>query len=178
MHFTACRTLAALYAFVATSNAAALGGHCPPLGPVLPAPRHPSTNDAVKSAVSALKEALDERTAAYNGSGLAIGLKSIHEDDYLLEYAHTPDHLDPRGVDKIDSDSVFRIASVSKLFPVLAILKLKGVSLDDAVTEYVPELKKLNDEAREQNAIWAVDWDDITIGSLASHMSGVAADCE
>ncbi|KAF5617248.1 beta-lactamase 2 [Fusarium sp. NRRL 25303] len=155
---------------------AARGGHCPPLGPVLPAPVHPSTHSSVKSAVAAIQARLEEETAPFNLSSIAVAIKSTHEDDYLLEFASTPPKVDPRGVDKVDSDTVFRLASLSKVFPVLALLKLHKVDLDDAVTKYVPELRALNKQARKQDAVWAVDWDQVTIGALASHIGGIPAD--
>lgn len=68
------------------------------------------------------------------------------------------------------------MASLSKVFPVLAVLKLKEVNLDDSVTKYLPELRRLNRQARERNALWTVDWDEITIGALASHLGGIGAD--
>ncbi|KAM5370630.1 hypothetical protein ACJZ2D_008456 [Fusarium nematophilum] len=158
------------------TSLAARGGHCPPLGPVLPAPVHPSTNPSVEAAIASIQEKLDNITASFNGSGLVIGVKSSHEDDYLLEFAHTPPDRDPAGVQEVDSDSVFRLASLSKLFPVLALLKLNKVNMDDPITKYLPELRALKKQARAQNAIWVVDWDDITIGALASHLAGIPAD--
>ncbi|KLO89466.1 uncharacterized protein LW93_1525 [Fusarium fujikuroi] len=155
---------------------AARGGHCPPLGPVLPAPVHPSTHSSVKSAVAAIQARLEEETAPFNLSSIAVAIKSTYEDDYLLEFASTPPKVDPRGVEKVDSDTVFRLASLSKVFPVLALLKLYKVDLDDAVTKYVPELRALNKQARKQDAVWAVDWDQVTIGALASHTGGIPAD--
>lgn len=157
---------------------AGLDGHCPPLGPVLPQPTQPSTHQAVPLATAALKDALDKLTASFNGSALAIGVKSIHESNLLFEYAYTPPIRDPRGVQKVDSDTIFRLGSLTKVFPMLALLKLhdRGVSLDDPVTKYVPELRDLNSQAREQTPIWTVDWDDITLGSLASHLGGIASD--
>ena len=157
---------------------ASLDGHCPPLGAVLPAPLQPSTSNHVKTAVDNVKKTIEATISALNGSGLAVGVKSIHEDNLLLEYAYTPSDIDPRGVDKVDSDTVFRLASASKLFPVLAVLKLHGVDLNDAVTKYLPELRDLNKQARAQNPIWAVEWDDITLGALASHLGGIAADSQ
>lgn len=76
----------------------------------------------------------------------------------------------------VDSDTVFRLASLSKLFPVLAVLMQKGVDLDDPVTRYVPELRALNQQARDQTAIWKTDWDSVTIGALMSHLGGTPAD--
>ncbi|KAI3577493.1 beta-lactamase/transpeptidase-like protein [Fusarium oxysporum f. sp. albedinis] len=107
---------------------------------------------------------------------LPIAIKSTYEDDYLLEFANTPPKVDPRGVNRVDSDTVFRLASLSKVFPVLALLKLHKVDFDDAVTKYVPELRALNKQARKQDAVWAVDWDQVTVGALASHIGGIPAD--
>ncbi|KAF5530104.1 beta-lactamase 2 [Fusarium phyllophilum] len=129
---------------------AARGGHCLPLGPVLPAPVHPSTHSSVKAAVAAIQARLEEKTAPYNLSSIAVAIKLTYEDDYLFEFASTPPKVDPRGVDKVD--------------------------LDDAVTKYVPELHALNKQARKQDAVWAVDWDQVTIGALASHIGGIPAD--
>lgn len=159
-----------------TVSWAALNGHCPPLGPVLPPPVSASTSPAVAASVATFQQLMDEFTAQYNHSAVAIGLKSIHEDNYLVEYAFTPPNRDARGTQHVDSNTVFRIASVSKIFPVLAILKLHGVSLDDPVTKYVPELLALNNQARENSAIWTVAWDEVTLGALASHLAGVGVD--
>ncbi|KAF7562637.1 hypothetical protein G7046_g1473 [Stylonectria norvegica] len=155
---------------------AALEGHCPPLGPVLPAPTAPGSHEAVQSAAVDLKSIIDNITASFNGSALAVGVKSTHESEALFDYAYTPPNVDPRGVQKVDSNTVFRLASLSKVFPVLVLLKLHGVSLDDSITDYLPELYELNEQARAQNAIWTVKWDDITLGALASHLGGIAAD--
>ena len=155
---------------------AALDGHCPPLGPVLPIPTAPSSNPAVQSAVAQAVAALESLTTGFNYSALAVGVKSIHEDKLLLEYHYTPPNVDPRGVQEVDSDTVFRLASASKVFPVLAFLQLKGVYLNDPVTKYLPQLRDLNKEARAQTPIWTVDWDDITLGALASHLGGIGGD--
>ncbi|KAK4154098.1 beta-lactamase-like protein 2 [Chaetomidium leptoderma] len=167
--FLSCLTLGAQ---------AALDGHCPPLGPVLPAPTEPSKHEAVPAAAKALKEILQQMTASYNTSAVAIGVKSIHESNLLFEYSYTPPNKDKRGAQTVDSDTVFRLGSLTKVFPVLALLKLKdrGVSLDDPITKYVPELRELKSQAREDSQVWAVEWDDVTLGSLASHMGGIPSD--
>ncbi|KAF5002436.1 hypothetical protein FGRMN_448 [Fusarium graminum] len=159
-----------------SSSLAARGGHCPPLGAVLPAPLHPSTHPSVKSAVKLVSDRLEEATAKFNESSIVAAVKSIYEDDYLIEFANTPPKVDPRGVDKVDSDTVFRMASLSKVFPVLALLKLHKVNFDDPVTKYLPELRALSKEARKQDPVWAVDWDHVTLRALMSHVGGVPAD--
>ncbi|KAF4962849.1 hypothetical protein FSARC_9092 [Fusarium sarcochroum] len=161
--------------YVGTS-VAARGGHCPPLGPVLPAPLHPGAHPSVRSAIAAIQEKVEAVTSPLNESSVAVAIKSTNENDYLFEFASTPPNVDPRGVDKVDSDTVFRMASLSKVFPVLALLKLGKVNFDDAVTKYLPELRALNKDARRQDPVWAVDWDEVTIGALASHIGGIPAD--
>ena len=63
---------------------AARDGHCPPYGPVLPAPTRPSVNPAVISAVAALRSSLVELTANYSNSALSFAAGSIHEHEPLL----------------------------------------------------------------------------------------------
>jgi CubicO group peptidase (beta-lactamase class C family) len=119
-------------------------------------------------------------TASYNASAVAVGVKSIHEPDLLFEYYYTPPNKDKRGAQKVDSDTVFRLGSLTKVFPVLALLKLKdmGVSLDDPITKYVPELRELKRQGGIDSPVWTVGWDDVTLGALASHMAGIPSDCE
>ncbi|EAQ83479.1 hypothetical protein CHGG_09883 [Chaetomium globosum CBS 148.51] len=79
---------------------------------------------------------LNQMTSTYNTTAVAIGVKSIHEPDLLFEYTYTPPNKDKKGVQKVDLDTIFRLGSLTKVFPVLALLKLKdqGVSLDDPIT--------------------------------------------
>ncbi|KAL2193853.1 beta-lactamase/transpeptidase-like protein [Corynascus similis CBS 632.67] len=154
---------------------AALDGHCPPLGPVLPAPTQPSKHGAVSEAATTIKDIINKTTSVYNSSAVAIGVKSIHESGFVFSYTYTPPDKDENGTQAVDLDTVFRIGSVSKLFAPLALLKL-GVSLDEPITKYVPELRALKSQAREDSPVWTVEWDDVTLGSLASHMSGIPSD--
>ncbi|KAM7197442.1 Beta-lactamase/transpeptidase-like protein [Naviculisporaceae sp. PSN 640] len=168
------------FSYNAISVLAARDGHCPPLGAVLPVPTKPSGEPAVQSAVAAFIAMMDEtaQSAPLNSSAMAIGVKSIHEKTPLLEWTLTPPEKfsDPRGVQEVDFDTVFRIASLSKVFPVLGVLLQNGVSTEDPVTKYVPELRALNKQARAQTPIWTTDWDSVTIGSLMSHTAGIAVD--
>jgi CubicO group peptidase (beta-lactamase class C family) len=67
----------------------------------------------------------------------------------------------------VDGDSVYRIASTSKLITVFLLLLRAGESIfNDKVIEYLPELKG---EAH---------WDDITIGSLAGYLGGITSECK
>lgn len=147
---------------------------CPPQGAVLPAPRAPHSSPAVKKAAEGLKATLDKRLESFQASGISIGVKSIYEDEPLFEYNLTPEIAEDIGTDKIDSDSIFRVGSLSKLVPVLGVLQLNGVNLDDSILEYIPELQGDS----EDDELTATQWEDVTIRSLMSHMSGMATDSE
>ncbi|OTA98747.1 hypothetical protein M426DRAFT_325739 [Hypoxylon sp. CI-4A] len=151
--------------------------HCPPLGPVLPAPTSPSSHPAVKSAVSGFQEIFNGFTSAFNNTAVSIGLKSLHETTPIVDVHYTPPVLDPRGASAINASTIYRIGSVSKVFTVLAALKTSGVRMDDPITKYLPRLRELNEQQNgSRDQITTVDWDDITLQALASHMGGIGSD--
>ncbi|KAK6088102.1 beta-lactamase-like protein 2 [Seiridium cupressi] len=162
--------LACLVSFLSGGAFAALDGLCPPLGAVLPAPKAPSSSLHIQSAVLQLKQVLQNVTAALNNSAVSFGVQSIHETEPLLEFHYTPPEFGSHGVKEVDSNSVYRLASTSKLFPALAILRTEGMDLNDPITKYLPELRDLNKQSRAQNELWTIDWDDITLGALSSHL--------
>jgi hypothetical protein len=71
----------------------------------------------------------------------------------------------------VTGDTAFRIASVSKSFTVYAALLESRINFDDPVTRYIPELADLQEDNLSP---WAPEWDQITIRSLASQLSGIA----
>ena len=145
---------------------------CPPLGAVLPAPQSPSSSPYIKKAASTLKSTLETRIASqFNTSGLSIAVKSIHEDDSLFTYSFTPPNPG-LGTDEIDLDTVFRIASGSKLFTALAARVNDKIDLNASVLKYLPGLNKTAGD----DEILNMKWEDVTVGSLASHLSGVGVD--
>ncbi len=65
---------------------------------------------------------------------------------------------------------MYRIASISKVFTVLLLLRHEGrISLDDPVTKYVSELAA----AEAEESVEAVSWGNVTLGALASHLGGI-----
>lgn len=165
-----------LFSGLLGAASAALDGLCPPLGPVLPAPKAPSANAYLQSQISLLNETLHNMTAPLSSSAISFAIQSIHEHKPMLEFHYTPKDFGKNGVQKVDANTVYRLASTSKLFPVLAVLKTDGMELNDPITKYLPQLRNLKKESRQQNQMWVVDWDDITLGALSSHL-GAPADC-
>ncbi|KAI0532079.1 beta-lactamase/transpeptidase-like protein [Xylaria digitata] len=156
---------------------AARDGLCPPLGPVMPAPLNPSRHDSVKSAIQVVTDRFQNLTATFNTTGLSVAVQSVHETSPMLELHHTPPIRDNTSTTAIDSGTIYRIGSISKIFAVLSILTQGQMKLEDPITKYLPELLQLKSEAVPvANDITAVDWDQVTVGSLAAHMSGIGAD--
>lgn len=80
----------------------------------------------------------------------------------------------------MDLNTIYRVGSVSKLLTVYTYLAAVGdVSFNEPVTMYIPELAayaKQNASALNAGDINLVDWNDVTVGSLASHLAGIARD--
>ncbi|KAK5659943.1 hypothetical protein OQA88_13408 [Cercophora sp. LCS_1] len=146
---------------------------CPPLGPVLPAPRSPGQSNNVKVAASTLKAEFDAQfKSRIKASAISVGAKSLHQDDWLFNYHFTPPTLSGLGTNSIDENTIYRVGSVSKLMPVLALLRAGNVGLNDPLTKWIPELKN----GTKGNEIDAVSWDDVTVGALAAHLAGIVTD--
>ncbi|KAF5963127.1 beta-lactamase [Fusarium coicis] len=150
--------------------------YCPPPGPVLPAAKSPSTSPHIKEAIDDLFAALKLVSETwYPNTAISVAAKSLHEvTPFISHHIYPIGGLNTSGVAAIDEETVYHVSSVSKLFPVLALLRL-GVSLEDPVIKYLPELRSIR-VAEAPDAITTVDWERITIGMLASHMSGIAAE--
>lgn len=147
---------------------------CPPLGKVLPAPQRPSQHDAVKEAAKLLEIQLNSLfVGSLNTSGVSIGVKSIHEDKPLFNFHYTPPVHSGIGTAKVDEHSIYRVGSLSKMMPALAVRQAKNINLHDSVLKYLPDLAKRTDL---HPGLKAIDWEDITIEALASHLSGISTD--
>lgn len=71
------------------------------------------------------------------------------------------------GTNSIDEQTIYRVGSLSKLFPALAILQNPSVEMDDSVVKYIPEL---------QGAKRGITWEEVTVGAMMEHLSGIATD--
>lgn len=143
---------------------------CPPLGAVLPPPQRPSKSEDVQKAFQKLNGGLDAFSSAFKASGFSVGVKSLHEDKQLYGYHHTPEVKTDFGTDKIDENTIYRVGSISKLVTALIAVQNTKINLEDSVLKYIPEL-----EDKDQNdAIMDYSWEDITVGSLTNHLSGIA----
>jgi len=187
------KTSRALYllAAVLTGNAGAASpstGPCALSGPDFPAPKHPSDTAALKKAVTAFQQTVE---ASLKNSSSAIPLDaqgttfsfeawSIHEDAPIQTYHYDASGLsDPvEGVKKVTSDTTYRIGSLSKLFTVYTWLATDGYKhWNEPITKFIPELGAYDTKQdADANNIDHFRWSTITVGALASQLSGIQKD--
>ncbi|OLN94119.1 Beta-lactamase-like protein-like protein 2 [Colletotrichum chlorophyti] len=147
---------------------------CPPLGPTLPSAKSPSNSTIVKEAILTIKKGLENFTSTLNYTAISIGVKSIHEEEPLLDWHYTPPKADNRSTAKVNIDTVYRGGSITKLFTVIAALQNGSIKGSDPVTKYIPQLK--TEAVQNEGTLHFVPWDNITVEDLASHVSGLGGD--
>jgi hypothetical protein len=104
--------------------------------------------------------------------------RDAEDEPFFWQYHHTAPAWNQSlaGSHTANKDSIYRAGGLTEVFTVWSLLLTDGGDqiLDDPVTKYLPELV---DDTKDQDAIGHVAWHDVTVGQLASHMSGVARDC-
>ncbi|KXH36537.1 hypothetical protein CNYM01_01433 [Colletotrichum nymphaeae SA-01] len=154
--------------------------NCPLLGPAYPLPDlHKSqvikdtnesfaklVNDAISTGETELGK-INTATASFS-----IGVFSANSDDFLYEYHHQGTELNGTVTGgSLDSDTLYRIGSVTKLLTVYTILiKLGPTYWNEPITKFIPELA----DAPVGHRANRTQWSEVTLGGLASHMSGIA----
>jgi hypothetical protein len=157
---------------------------CPPFNPPLPISAPLAGTAAISRAVQALTTSveivladgtvLDNTTTSFSSD-----FYSLDENRPLFNYHFSAPGLSnaSEGVTEVDSETVYRVGSVSKVFTVYAFLANVGdVSWNQPITKYVPELARVASSTADDSDLDVVRWEDVTIGSLASQLSGIARD--
>ncbi len=123
-----------------------------------------------------LAQIVSDGKAPWNTSVTSFAIEVTSAKTTLWRSYHTAPQLgeypDSQNI-TVDGDKAFRIASISKVFTVLAILLQQqegNLSMKDPVTKYIPELAEGSNDGGTQ-------WDRISLDSLASQLSGVAREC-
>ncbi|KAE9381499.1 putative beta-lactamase [Stipitochalara longipes BDJ] len=163
----------------------------PLLGPDFPPPKNVSSSKTFQSAASNFTQLLQQAISTGNTSyGLfdsantsySIELFSIYESAPLFTTHFTSPAVATYqyGVKSVDSNTVFRIGSLTKLFTVYTFLIEAGdARFNDPVVNYVPELLEAAQALDSTvDSLNNVAWDDITVGELASHMADIGRDWE
>jgi Beta-lactamase len=164
---------------------------CPLIGPDFPPPKSLSSNKTFQSTISNFTQFLQQTISAGNTQyGPFDSANTSYSTELFSTYELTPlftAHFTPPavatyqdGVKSVDSNTVFRIGSLTKLIVVYTFLIEAGdARFNDPVAKYVPELlgaaQSINPSA---NSLGNVAWDEIIVGELAAHMAGIGRDWE
>lgn len=90
----------------------------------------------------------------------------------LFEYHHTSAYDAVHNVSAITANTKLPLAEVTMVMTVYTWLATMGDRWDEPITKYLPELG-----ARQEGDL-GIPWSDVTIGSLAGHMSGLPRLCK
>lgn len=108
----------------------------------------------------------------------SVDFYSVRDAQPLFTYHHSaPDLANAtEGVQRVDSNTIYRTGSISKVFTVYTYLQNVGDSTwNQPITRYVPQLAAVAN-ATEDSDVDVVKWEDVTVGALASHLAGIARD--
>ncbi|KAJ7188877.1 beta-lactamase/transpeptidase-like protein [Mycena filopes] len=154
--------------------------NCRPFLPTLPVGIAPIPPDhrGIAAASRELGKFLVDRFAHGDIDSLSVAVVSadrvLFEGNYGVIRGNESDSSPPTT-----SDSVYRLASVSKLFVVLEghILAEKGaLSWDDPVEKHIPEFKHNPGSLTSPHESLPSKKESITLSQLATHMSGLGRD--
>lgn len=154
--------------------------NCLLLGPAFPIPGNVlHRSSAVPDAAAILSQTIDGllQDGTLDANNVSFYISAFSTNESVFNYSHAAPGLNgslTAGV--LDENTVFRIGSVSKLLTVYTLLSEVGMAhMNDPVTKWVPELAKVSGGG---NPVNNVQWDEVTIGALASQMAGLSRDCE
>ncbi|KAF7137037.1 hypothetical protein CNMCM5793_006841 [Aspergillus hiratsukae] len=153
------------------------------LGPVYPAPRDLSSKssrvaDGWKSLTAKLHRETNSDSSLLKNPTFSVGVFSIHDPAAeKLQFHYTSSEIQnaPNGTKKVDGDSIYRVASLSKLFTVFAAMReLSSEQWERPLTEIIPAFAEYVKSA--ENSVYSAPWNQITPSALAAQISGVARD--
>lgn len=126
----------------------------------------PILNDAFKDITASLGRLIAQ--SEFDTSSYSIEVTT--STNSLWELHHTAREKDPvrSGTEKVSGESVYRIASITKAFTVLAIIQQHvagNLSIDDTIDQYL--------DLRGD-----IQWSDITLRTVATQLSGIPRDCK
>ncbi|SMR45200.1 unnamed protein product [Zymoseptoria tritici ST99CH_3D1] len=151
---------------------------CPLQGQQFPVPTNLSQDSIFNEALQSLEATLHANISQtpYNETTFSIGVFSANDEDLLWEFHHADELVknSSLGANDVDADSVYRVASISKILTIYLWLIHDGDRrLNDPIIEYVPELATGDAKGRD----YAVpDWSEITVGDLMMYLAGIGRD--
>ncbi|KAL7621889.1 hypothetical protein AAE478_007389 [Parahypoxylon ruwenzoriense] len=162
--------------------------NCPLYGLGYPKPTNLLAQPGVQKAASSLDSVFEKYIDKNNKTGserfsYSVEVFSADEEEPLWSHHWTAPNLaslNSTGVKKVDGNTVYRLGSVTKIFTILTFLAEVGDTVwNEPIAEYIPEIEAMVPTGVDlSHSILTPDWNSITIGSLASQMSGLVRDCK
>lgn len=159
------------------------------LGSSYPAPCDLSSNNSLvasswRNNISSTLQGLVSDSSpddSFSNVTFSLGMFSLHDNDATsLQFHYTSLEIEnsPNGTKIVNSDSIYRIASVTKVFTVLAgLLELNLTDWERPLTELIPTLAQFAEQSSGKNdPINTVEWDKITPSALAAQIAGIPRD--
>ncbi|KAG4429582.1 hypothetical protein IFR05_014931 [Cadophora sp. M221] len=109
----------------------------------------------------------------------SIGMFSIHDPAAQnLQYHHiSAEAKAGPGTSEISGESIYRLASVSKLFTVFAsLLSFDNVQWDQSIINFIPGLSNSAFNSAGQDSAVRTKWEEVTLRALASQIAGIPRD--
>ncbi|KAI1162095.1 beta-lactamase/transpeptidase-like protein [Nemania serpens] len=151
---------------------------CPLKGPQFPAPTGLGSEALFRDATSVIDAYIRANLtqAPYNETTFSIGMFSTTDDDLIYEFHHTDLTVatSSLGANEVDADSIYRIASITKILTIYQWLIADGDrKFNDPISDFVPQL--LHYETRQKDYP-APSWSEITVNDLAMYLAGIGRD--
>lgn len=164
------------------------------LGPSYPAPVDLSNSKSLVAAawknVTSTLQAYIKSDEQSSTSGLvaeiknvtfSLGVFSLNDPGATdLQFHYTSPEIAnaPNGTRKVNENSIYRIASLTKVFTVLVgLLNLKPNDWERPLTDIFPTLVDFAEKnPSEDNPIYLTQWDKVTPSALAAQIAGVTRD--
>ncbi|KAL9601233.1 MAG: hypothetical protein Q9219_002638 [cf. Caloplaca sp. 3 TL-2023] len=163
------------------------------VGPTYPAPKDLTGENshvaiAWKNVTSTMETSSNEEgTKSTSAPGLkditfSMGMFSIHDATAAgsLQYHHVSAEVasSTLGLTNVDGDSIYRVASLTKLITAFAgMIELDDRDWDRPITDFVPSLSEFaRTNPGEDDPVTTIQWDQVTLVALASHLAGTPRD--
>lgn len=147
-----------------------ISAKCFDVSPAFPVPNWTNGHEDLQPAFSRIYGRLNDLMADSKYDTCSFSMEVTSTTETLLAAYHTAkiQNATRPGDTRVDGDSQYRIASITKAFTVLGVLyqhEAGNLSLDDPISNYIPEL--------DGPDTGAIPWSDITLRILASQLSGI-----
>ena len=153
---------------------------CPLKGPQFPAPTGLASEVIFQNATGVIEQFIEANLeeSPYNETTFSIGMFSTTDDELLYEFHHTDPTVKTSGLgaNKVDANSIYRIASITKILTVYQWLIADGDQrFNNPISDFIPQLLEYQ---KQQDYYPGPRWDEITVNDLAMYLAGIARDCE